>query len=494
MIYILFHLLKHVHVVCVYSTCVLACVYENECVRNSSLVPPVQLFMKSDEWDAVALSLKKINPFPLSFGETLFTSLCGRLSRHKSFEKAFVLFMETLTRDVVPPLSTAIMQLVGQMGLSLLLQAANDQHWEAGFTILHQLHRHGVHYIDHTPYDNEASNQFPTKCSRMMAGVLVCVNVSPDAALEVFRGCSWQQPESGCSRDLELVGQCLPDLLAQYMNSSKHDAVQEILTHLGSFLQDGGRNMYQSLFTKYLADKQFDKAYDTCVFLMDKLKFVRKKTLVEFLSVLRSFQPRTAETTGRRKNLLNMAIEIGVFPNIKGDSPLSLSLPDQITKEEAALLVEHYVEDLCLDHATLGDLYIFFSSKVLLHDAMDYILHFFTPHLLCNRIEENDREPHILLSQSSLEAWRRANMNDSAPCSSGTTRQSSSVEMPLESSALFKAKSGGKGQQRESVVKAWQRAWRSAVQKTLNSLVQPHKKTKFKDRVRMACWCLCLMW
>ena len=89
MIYILFHLLKHVHVVCVYSTCVLACVYENECVRNFSLVPPVQLFMKSDEWDTVALSLKKINPFPLSFGETLFTSLCGRLSRHKSFEKAF---------------------------------------------------------------------------------------------------------------------------------------------------------------------------------------------------------------------------------------------------------------------------------------------------------------------------------------------------------------------------------------------------------------------
>lgn len=74
--------------------------------------------------------------------------------------------------------------LVGRVGVSLIMNAVAMEKWQDGFHVLYALHHHGIHYV------TDQGGWSP--CDIAMAAVKCCLHLDiPQSALEVMRGAQW---------------------------------------------------------------------------------------------------------------------------------------------------------------------------------------------------------------------------------------------------------------------------------------------------------------
>ena len=74
--------------------------------------------------------------------------------------------------------------LVGRVGVSMIMNAVAMEKWQDGFHVLYALHHHGIHYV------TDQGGWSP--CVIAMAAVECCLRLDiPQSALEVMRGAQW---------------------------------------------------------------------------------------------------------------------------------------------------------------------------------------------------------------------------------------------------------------------------------------------------------------
>ena len=74
--------------------------------------------------------------------------------------------------------------LVGRVGVSMIMNAVAMEKWQDGFHVLYALHHHGIHYV------TDQGGWSP--CVIAMAAVECCLHLDiPQSALEVMRGAQW---------------------------------------------------------------------------------------------------------------------------------------------------------------------------------------------------------------------------------------------------------------------------------------------------------------
>lgn len=74
--------------------------------------------------------------------------------------------------------------LIGRVGVSMIMNAVAMEKWQNGFHVLYALHHHGIHYV------SDQGGWSP--CIIAMAAVECCLHLDiPQSALEVMRGAQW---------------------------------------------------------------------------------------------------------------------------------------------------------------------------------------------------------------------------------------------------------------------------------------------------------------
>lgn len=87
---------------------------------------------------------------------------------------------QSLTGDLTPHER----DLVGRVGVLMIMNAVAMEKWQDGFHVLYALHHHGIHYV------NDQGGWSP--CVIAMAAVECCLHLDiPQSALEVMRGAQW---------------------------------------------------------------------------------------------------------------------------------------------------------------------------------------------------------------------------------------------------------------------------------------------------------------
>ena len=84
--------------------------------------------------------------------------------------------------------------LVGQVGVSMIMNAVAMEKWQDGFHVLYALHHHGIHYV------TDQGGWSP--CVIAMAAVECCLRLDiPQSALEVMRGAQWVNSNNPVERN-----------------------------------------------------------------------------------------------------------------------------------------------------------------------------------------------------------------------------------------------------------------------------------------------------
>ena len=84
--------------------------------------------------------------------------------------------------------------LIGQVGVSMIMNAVAMEKWQDGFHVLYALHHHGIHYV--------TNRGGWSPCIIAMAAVECCLHLDiPQSALEVMRGAQWVTGSNQTEKD-----------------------------------------------------------------------------------------------------------------------------------------------------------------------------------------------------------------------------------------------------------------------------------------------------
>ena len=84
--------------------------------------------------------------------------------------------------------------LVGRVGVTMIMNAVAMEKWQDGFHVLYALHHHGIHYV------TDQGGWSP--CVIAMAAVECCLHLDiPQSALEVMRGAQWVNGTTPVEKD-----------------------------------------------------------------------------------------------------------------------------------------------------------------------------------------------------------------------------------------------------------------------------------------------------
>lgn len=84
--------------------------------------------------------------------------------------------------------------LIGRVGVTMIMNAVAMEKWQDGFHVLYALHHHGIHYV------TDQGGWSP--CVIAMAAVECCLRLDiPQSALEVMRGAQWVNGTTPVEKD-----------------------------------------------------------------------------------------------------------------------------------------------------------------------------------------------------------------------------------------------------------------------------------------------------
>ena len=145
--------------------------------------------------------------------------------------------------------------LIGQVGVLMMMNAVAVENWQTGFHILYLLHQHGIHYV------NNQSGWSP--CIIALTAVECCLHLDiPPSALEVMRGAQWVSssiPSEKEKRDLvleKLIKACLAknelagaqETLQALGNTPNSSELHQLV--LSAAKDSGNLNVFSKLSTK----------------------------------------------------------------------------------------------------------------------------------------------------------------------------------------------------------------------------------------------------
>ena len=293
---------------------------------------------------------------------------------------------------------------VSRLGLSLILHCAHVSHWENGFQVLHLLHSHGIRYLQIDPVSPTLLQTFPTRYSRLLAAVLICVRSNPASAIEIFRGYNYMQPDSGKERIMavSVIGELLDQLFSTSADASH---IREILDSYCDSLGDRAFEAYHSLFVLHLNHNNLQLAHEVCMLICEKWETVRKLKLVELLVKLHE-----AKLLEMKESLLCKAFERGILAKLSvSPEKNEMYVPDEMSEEEAAILLTDGLSDLCFYHINIKFVILRFSSAALIKSHLNFMINFQSPTLKLVTYSDKER-PFAVISQESLTEWRRTNI------------------------------------------------------------------------------------
>lgn len=134
--------------------------------------------------------------------------------------------------------------LIGRVGVSMIMNAVAMEKWQDGFHILYALHHHGIHYV------TDQGGWSP--CVIAMAAVECCLHLDiPQSALEVMRGAQWVNGNNALQREKRNV--ILEKLVRACIAKKEIAGAEETLQAMDSTMSNG--ELFQLVLT---AAKQND--------------------------------------------------------------------------------------------------------------------------------------------------------------------------------------------------------------------------------------------
>ena len=128
--------------------------------------------------------------------------------------------------------------LIGRVGVTMIMNAVAMEKWQDGFHVLYALHHHGIHYV------TDQGGWSP--CIIAMAAVECCLRLDiPQSALEVMRGAQWVNGTTPVEKDKR--NKILEKLVKACIAKKEISGAEETLRAMESMVNHG--ELYQLVLT-----------------------------------------------------------------------------------------------------------------------------------------------------------------------------------------------------------------------------------------------------
>ena len=130
----------------------------------------------------ISLQLVQVVTAAIQSHPNIHSAMTSMITSFKKFHQ-----MENTGQSLSGDLTPHECNLVGRVGVSMIMNAVAMEKWQDGFNVLYALHHHGIHYV------TDRGGWSP--CIIAMAAVECCLHLdlpqSTVSALEVMRGAQW---------------------------------------------------------------------------------------------------------------------------------------------------------------------------------------------------------------------------------------------------------------------------------------------------------------
>ncbi|XP_065892568.1 uncharacterized protein [Dysidea avara] len=163
----------------------------------------------------------------------LIQTISSAIQNYSNIHTAFGALINGLKKfhqanDNQPPegeLTVQEQNLIGQVGVLMIMNAVSAKQWQRGFHVLYLLHQHGIHYV------NDQGGWSP--CLIAVAAVECCLQLDiPPSALEVMRGAQWVSSSDPIEK--EKRDNVLEKLVRACLAKNEIVGAQETLQALGN--------------------------------------------------------------------------------------------------------------------------------------------------------------------------------------------------------------------------------------------------------------------
>lgn len=137
----------------------------------------------------ISLQLVQVIATTIQSHSNISNALTSMITSFKKFHQ-----MESNGLPFGSDLTSLERDLIGQVGVSMIMNAVAKEKWQDGFHVLYALHHHGIHYVtNHGGW---------SPCLIAMAAVECCLRLDiPQSALEVMRGAQWIDSSNEIEKD-----------------------------------------------------------------------------------------------------------------------------------------------------------------------------------------------------------------------------------------------------------------------------------------------------
>lgn len=251
-------------------------------------------------------------------------------------------------QDASPPLQPRDAWLTAQIGIALMGSYEQQREWHAGYTVLQQLHLHGVHYATFSRPPSPLSSPHPSPCGVALMAAGFCLHTNRlDGAIEVLRGCDWaRQLLPSNPEELRVWAEGLRVLAERLLTGGLLEGAWQALEALDACPlpqqnQLAVANLHNRLLQQLLSAGQGGVA----LLVYQKMQEVGLQCLPSAFTALLAGMQSLGRAEEARE-LCKAAIARGVYSPLACKDVFQLVLPMGLDRLEIQLLLGHHLEGL----------------------------------------------------------------------------------------------------------------------------------------------------